>query len=359
MGALPGDSMGALPGGAAWVCPPSGSGAHCLAEQNTGILPLSNSSASPLQIPGWQPADLAAAYRLPTAAGGGQTVAIVDAYDDPFAESDLAIYRSTFGLPPCTSVTGCFRKVGQQGQTGVYPASNFAWATEISLDLDMVSAACPQCRILLVEANSASLDDLGAAVDEAVALGANVVSNSYDAPEYPGETGEDVHYDHPGVPIVASSGDEGVPAYPAVSKYVTSVGGTTLSNAGGSWSQTAWSYDGHGCSAYESRPKWQPPTDGCPNARSAVDVAAVADPQTGVAVYDDFVQSGQAGGWIVVGGTSVAAPLVAAAYALAANGAHIANASYAYAHSAAFTDVAPAGFDAVTGLGAPLGVGGF
>ncbi|HEY8297352.1 MAG TPA: S8 family serine peptidase [Candidatus Baltobacteraceae bacterium] len=358
---LPGDAPATLPGNIVSLCPeaPAGS-ARCLALQNTGIAPVSDPHATPLEIHGLQPADLTGAYELPgatSAAGTGQTVAIVDAYDDPAAEADLAIYRAAFGLPECSTANGCFRRVDQAGSLGPYPAPNRQWATEIALDLDVLSATCPNCHILLVEANSASLDDLGASVDRAVAMGANVVSNSYDAFEWSGEAAEESHYRHAGVPITVSSGDRGVPMYPAASRYVTSVGGTTLTRAGGSWTETAWQSGGHGCSYYLWRPYWQPPGP-CHNARSTVDVAAVADPQTGVAVYDDFTNSGQAGGWIVVGGTSVGAPLVAAAYALAGNGRAINSAWYLYAHRSAFNDVAPAGFDAYTGLGTPHGLGG-
>ncbi|MGZ3550731.1 MAG: S53 family peptidase [Vulcanimicrobiaceae bacterium] len=358
--ALPGDTSTALPGGDSPLCapnPPPGT-ARCLVAQNLGILPLSLPNAPLIDVKGLHPADLASAYQLPTGAGGGQTVAIVDAYDDPSAEIDLAIYRLEFGLPPCLSLTGCFRKVNQAGAAWSYPPPNQQWATEVSLDLDVVSAVCPNCRILLVEANSASLDDLGASVDRAVALGANVVSNSYDASEWPGELAEDAHFDHPGVPITASSGDGSVPTFPAVSQHVISVGGTTLAKSGGSWIETAWTYDGHGCSYYIWRPAWQPQGP-CHNARSTVDIAAVADPQTGVAVYDDFVNSGQLGGWIVVGGTSVGAPLVAGAYALAGDEAANGNASFAYGHPNAFSDLAPVGFDTYTGIGSPRGIGGF
>src|SRR5712671_2974823 len=130
---------------------------------------------------GYTPCDLQSAYALPSStSGGGQTVAIVDAYDDPTAESDLAVYRATYGLAPCTTANGCFRKVNQTGGT-TYPAANTGWAEEISLDVDMVSAVCPNCKILLVEANSNSVGDLLTAENEAFALGADAISNSWSA----------------------------------------------------------------------------------------------------------------------------------------------------------------------------------
>ena len=140
----------------------------------------------------------------------GQTVAVVDAYDDPSAEADLGAYRSFFGLSTCTTANGCFRKVNQTGGAS-YPSGNLGWAQEIALDLDMVSAVCPNCHILLVEANSAAFSDLGTAVNEAVALGANVVSNSYGGAEWSTENQTNVaDFDHPGVAITAAAGDGGM-----------------------------------------------------------------------------------------------------------------------------------------------------
>src|SRR3954454_23474429 len=154
---------------------------------------------------GYTPQDLRAAYALPAPpAGAGMTVAVVDAYDDPQAEHDLATYRSQFGLPPCTSRSGCFRKVGQSGGR-TYPAPDPGWAQEISLDLDMVAAVCPACHILLVEVTSSSQANLGEAVDTAVRLGADAVSNSYGGPDA-SDRSYGRYYHHPGVAITASSG---------------------------------------------------------------------------------------------------------------------------------------------------------
>jgi len=177
----------------------------------------------------------------------------------------------------------------------------------------MVSAICPKCHILLVEASSASISSLGSAVDEAVAEGAQVVSNSYGSAEFSSEGSDDIYYDHPDVPITVSAGDNGYGVeYPAASPYVTAVGGTTLTaSTSAGWTQTVWSGTGSGCSAYEKNPGWQP-TNLC-TRRTVADTAAVADPNTGVAVYDTYSEPG----WLVFGGTSVASPIIASIYALA------------------------------------------
>jgi subtilase family serine protease len=276
------------------------------------------------------------------------------------------VYRSQFGLPPCTTANGCFKKVNQSGVQGSYPRANVGWSEEEALDLDMASATCPNCQIILVEANSASTADLGASVDTAVALGANVVSNSYGGGEN-GAAAADVHYTHPGVSITVSSGDNGFGVeYPASSPHVTAVGGTSLHRSGNSFSETAWAGAGSGCSGVFAKPAWQTDT-GCAN-RTVADVSAVADPQTGVAVY---WTNHNKGGWLVFGGTSVAAPLVAGVYALAGDGA---GADKAYAHKSSLHDVtsgsngncggtylctAGPGYDGPTGLGTPNGTGAF
>jgi hypothetical protein len=276
------------------------------------------------------PADIQSAYKLPSAtAGGGQTVAIVDAFDDPSAEADLAVFRSQYGLPPCTTANGCFSKVDQQGQASPLPANNGGpdgWALEISLDLDAVSSACPNCNILLVEADDNSNANLQAAVDEAVALGAKFVSNSYGGNENSLELRDDTNYNHPGVAVTASAGDSGYGVnYPSASQYVTAVGGTTLTkdtSVARGWTESVWFGDppgdgtGSGCSAYEPQPSFQQGisqlTAVCKN-RATVDVSADADPASGLAVYDTDGISG----WLQVGGTSLSSPLIAATYALA------------------------------------------
>ncbi len=247
-------------------------------------------------------------------AGSGQIVATVVAYDARDLESDLAHYRAHFGLPPCTTANGCFRKVDQNAGTN-YPPYNASWAAEATLDVQMVSAVCPNCHILVVEAATAQFTNLGVAVETAVALGADVVSNSYGAEEFASEIAYNDAYDHPGVAIVASSGDAGYGvSYPASAPDVVAVGGTSLVQTGNGGAcnatETVWSGAGSGCSEYESKPGWQ--TDTSCARRSVADVAAVADPSTGVWVYN-----GAGGGWEVFGGTSVSAPIIGAFYALA------------------------------------------
>ena len=329
---------------------------------------------------GYTPCDLISAYALPSAsAGSGQTVAIVDAYDDPNAESDLNTYRSAWSLTPCTTANGCFRKVNQSGGTS-YPRANGGWAQEISLDLDMVSAVCPNCHILLVEASSSSLTNLGAAVNEAAKLGANEISNSYGGSESSSDPSYDTsYYNHPGIAITASSGDGGYGVeYPAASQYVTAVGGTSLSKASNSrgWTETAWSGAGSGCSTYDAQPSWQASvsnvTSVCAN-RAVADVSSDADPNTGVDVYDSYSYQGLSG-WLVFGGTSVASPTIASVYALAGNASSVNYGAYPYTHTSALNDVTSgsngscggsdlctsvAGWDGPTGLGTPNGTGGF
>ncbi len=324
---------------------------------------------------GYGPADLQSAYKISTTGGAGATVAIVDAYDDPKAESDLASYRSTYGLPPCTTANGCFKKVNQSGQQGSYPPADTGWAGEISLDVDMVSAVCPNCKILLVEATSPTTANLGTAVNTAVSLGAKYVSNSYGGGESSSETSYDTsYYRHAGVAITASTGDNGYGvSYPASSPYVTAVGGTSLSRASSTrgWTESAWSGAGSGCSGYETKPSYQTNVaTGC-SRRAVADVSAVADPNTGVAVYQTYGGSG----WAVYGGTSASAPIIAGVYALAGTpGASDNPASYPYAHPGNLFDVttgsngscsttvwchAGTGWDGPTGLGTPNGTAAF
>lgn len=320
--------------------------ASCPVAINIRIPALRNPHYPAAKLPGLHPSQLVQAYNFPAGATG-MTVAIVDAYDNRQVEKDLSKYRAEFGLPACTSANGCFRKVNQRGETKKYPHSDKAWEQEISLDVEMVSAVCPRCPILLVEADTPSIDDLGASVDTAVRLGARVVSNSYYATEWSGETAEDVHYHHPGVAITASSGDRTLPYYPAASPYVTSVGGLTVSQNGQSFNESPWKYGGQGCSQYEARPAFQPMV--CPT-RSTVDIAMVGDPQTGVTMF-----STQSGGWVVAGGTSVGAPIIAAAYALSG---HPAGPHFSYKNAGDFRQVGATGFDRATGLGSPIGVAG-
>ena len=336
----------------------------CLSRVVVGddAMPLATSGPS-----GLAPADLRDAYKITGTGSASTTIAIVDAYGSPNAEADLAVYRSTYGLPPCTTGNGCFRKVDQNGGTS-YPSGNTGWAEEISLDVDMASAGCPNCHILLVEAASSSLGDLLTAENEAAALGASVISNSWGANEFLFESLYDSYFDL-GIPITASAGDSGYGViWPAASPYVTAAGGTHLVPAATQrgWSESAWSGTGSGCSSYESKPSWQH-DPGC-GGRTVGDVAAVADPATAVAVYDSYGVSG----WVAFGGTSVSAPLVASVYALAGNSTS-AGPGYPYSHATAFNDVTAGGngscgsylctsgpgYDGPTGLGTPNGTGGF
>ncbi|MBV8302845.1 MAG: S53 family peptidase [Acidimicrobiia bacterium] len=347
--------------------------ARCNARIRTGddgVTAAANGSPAP---GAYGPADLQSAYNLPSAtAGAGQTVAIVDAYDQPNVEADLAAYRSQYGLPACTTANGCFRKINEQGASGPLPGANVGWGQEISLDVEMVSAICPNCHIVLVEANSAYFSDLGTGENTAARL-ANAISNSYGGSEARGETADDAYYNHPGVAITVSSGDGGYGVeYPASSGYVTAVGGTSLVPANNSrgWTESAWSGAGSGCSGYEPKPAWQTDT-GC-NARTVADVSAVADPNTGVAVYDSYGSGGS--NWYVFGGTSVASPIIAAVYALGGNTGSVRNGSTPYANPTSLFDVvsgsngscggsylcsAQPGYDGPTGLGTPDGTGAF
>lgn len=318
------------------------------------------------------PSDIRSAYQLPQG-GDSQTVAIVDAYGYDNAEADLAVYREHYGLPACTAANGCFRKVDQRGGSD-YPVQDVGWAGETALDLDAVSAACPQCHLLLVQGDDASFDALGTAVDTAVRLGATVVSNSYGSQggEDAVELDYDHFYDHPGVAIVVSSGDIGnATSWPSTSPSVTSVGGTRLerdTTTGRGWAETAWGSAGSGCSPYEQKPIFQQKVDTSCDNRASADISAVADPDTGLAVYDSYGYDG----WLQIGGTSLSAPLVAGMYALAGTpepGTY--PVTYPYAAESGFHDVtegangscgdllcnAVPGWDGPTGLGTPAGVG--
>lgn len=346
--------------------------ATCFAERQTDTM---RALLAPNALPsGLGPTDLRSAYNLTTSGSAAATVAIVDAYDDPNAESDLASYRSTYGLPACTTANGCFKKVNQNGQTSPLPTADSGWAGEISLDVDMVSAVCPNCHILLVEASSASMAALGTSVNTAVSLGAKYVSNSYGGGEDGSEPGYDSSYfHHPGVAITASTGDNGYGiSYPSSSQYVTAVGGTSLSRNSSTrgWGETAWSGAGSGCSTSVAKPSFQNVTTGC-TKRANADVSAVADPQTGVAVYQTYGGSG----WAVYGGTSASSPIIASVYALAGTpGASDTPAAYPYSHTGNLYDVtsgsngscsvavqctAGAGWDGPTGLGTPNGTAAF
>jgi subtilase family serine protease len=343
----------------------------CFARVHVDSKGIPDATSAPVY--GYRPADLQAAYGLASAAasnGASQTVAIVDAYNDPSAASDLASYRAAVGLPACSTSTGCFRQVNQTGGSTL-PAANIGWAEEISLDLDMASAICPRCHILLVEASNANISNLLVAEDYATGH-ATEVSNSWGATEFSGQTSYDYHFQK-ALPITVSSGDSGYGVqWPASSRYVTAVGGTSLTRTTSTtrgFTETAWSGAGAGCSSYDSKPSWQHDT-GC-SRRTVADVSAVADPNTGVAVYDTY----GTGGWLQFGGTSVAAPIIAATYALAGGfSSQSLYGSVPYAHTSALFDVrsgsdgscspaylcsATTGYDGPTGLGTPTSIGAF
>jgi subtilase family serine protease len=343
--------------------------ATCFAERRTDVQPMSRSHvASPAAIQGYSPADLKAAYAIPTELGAGATVAIVDAFDNPNAEADLAVYRNTWGLPPCGSGDGCFRKVNQDGDTGSLPSTDSGWASEISLDLQMVSAACPRCKILLVEADDTDYDNLGAAENYAATQGVAAISNSYGGTEFPdGVSQARRYFDHPGIAVLAASGDDGFRVeFPAAAPGVIAVGGTRLDRAanGRGWTESAWIDAGSGCSPFRPKPAWQH-DPGC-HSRTVTDVAAVADPNTGPAVYDSF-----SGGWTVIAGTSASTPILAGMYALAGNPYPSAQPLYDTANAAGLNDVttgqtddcdtaylcqAMPGYDGPTGMGTPNGL---
>jgi len=364
--------------------------AHCFAEVRTDVAggrgvrgPQAHAAPGALAatLPaGYGPAELHAAYNVPTSSETDQIVAVVDAGDDPNAEADLAVYRSTYGLPACTSANGCFSKANQQGETTPLPTDE-GWDIEIALDLDMVSAACPNCRIRLVEGDDASFGSLAAAENAAAALGAAEISNSYGGVEQNGMNSFEAAYSHPGVAVVASSGDSGygIPNFPAVLPSVIAVGGTTLTRAPGTargWKESVWNSHGgaagSGCSAWIGKPAWQHDPN-CPG-RTVADVAADADPTTGPAVYDTDNNNG---GWLVIGGTSAAAPFVAGLIALAGNPQLYPNAARFYRLSPALHDVIGGnnvdgvncggdylctgvrGYDGPTGNGTPNGLGAF
>jgi subtilase family serine protease len=364
------------PGKAKHVCDTPAAGAvRCHADIRT------DDSLNPLAFDGPRgltPAELRNAYGI--TANGTATIAIVDAYGYTNAESDLAKYRAHFGLSECTSADGCFRKLNQAGQPSPLPPDNSSWSQEAALDLDMASAICPGCKLLLIQANSNSLDDLSKAVATAGQLGAHAISNSYGAAESRWVAPYEQRYNIPGVAVTVSTGDSGYGvSFPASSPHVVAVGGTNLSGSNGSWSETVWSGTGRGCSAVFAKPSWQ--TDSACGKRTVGDVAAVADPNTGVSVY--WTAPGTTGGscdpsaavdcpWYVFGGTSVGAPIIAAAYAI--NGGPVNYAANVYSQATALNDItagsngrcikriaylctAGPGFDGPTGHGTPLSKG--
>jgi hypothetical protein len=336
----------------------------------------SQNKIKPFATPaGLGPADLAAAYKLDPAKTSTATIAIVDAFNYPNAESDLATYRSQFGLPPCTKANGCLKIVNQNGATSPLPGNapaNDDWTVEAALDLDLASAACPTCKLVLVEAQDDQGNGLFVSQNAAAAMsGVVVISDSWGGPsDGTDATLDSQFFTHSKVNIFVASGDNGIntqPDYPSTSARVVAVGGTSLKKSTTTtrgWTEGAWSGAGSSCSSVTAKPTFQSvvPSAACAK-RTASDVSAVADPNTGLAVFN-----AGAGGWIVVGGTSASSPFVAAVYArygiTATN-----DASFAYSHAGQFFDVttgkngscggalcnAGAGWDGPTGLGTPNG----
>ncbi|TCJ21250.1 S53 family peptidase [Nocardioides jejuensis] len=354
---------------------PARGAAQCHAKvmvDSSGAVPASTTPAASALTP----AQLRDAYKLTGLSSGAKTVAIVDAYGYTNLERDLATYRSYFGLPACTSASGCLKVVDQNGGTSL-PRMDVGWAGEQALDVDAVSAICPDCKIVVVQAKSASFANLGAAVNQAAKMaGVVAISNSYgggDASD--GTYGS--YYNHPGIAITASTGDNGYKggSYPASSSYTTAVGGTSLDKdtSARGWKESAWSGAGSGCSTYNVKPAFQDAgVTGCAK-RAMSDVSAAADPgHGGMAVY--YPTSRSASTWAQVGGTSESAPIIAAVYALGSNSLAGYPNAVPYAHTANLFDVtsgsngncptpqwctAGAGWDGPTGLGTPNGAGAF
>jgi subtilase family serine protease len=350
---------------------PTAGHAACFAKvlvNKKGAIPMATTPLSSAL----SPAQLKAAYNLPATGGAGRTVAIVDAYGYPNLERDLSIYRSTYGMSACTTANGCLKIVDQNGGTSL-PRTDVGWSQEQALDVDAVSATCPDCHILVVQAKTASFANLGAAVNTAArASGVVAISNSYGGGDAP-DTTYGTYYNHPGIAVTASTGDNGYQggSYPASSSYVTAVGGTSLKMSGTTRvSETVWSGAGSGCSTYNTALAAASSFNtGCAK-RAMADVSAAADPNTGgLSVYAPT--SSRSSSWSQYGGTSESSPIIASVYALAGTG--YSNAT-PYAHTSSLNDItsgsngtcpttqwcnARSGWDGPTGLGTPNGTGAF
>lgn len=361
-------------------CPPTPEPgqATCLAETLPVSDPIADTGASyetdrarPLaakpQPVSYSPADLASLYRIPSDLRPTSTVGIVEVGSDPNTVAQMSYFRSTFRLPACTKATGCFREVAQDGSTRL-PATDSHWVVETAIDVQAVSAVCPTCHILLVDASSAGITDMAKAALTATRLGAAYVSLSYGSPESAATTSlRNTYYANPDVTYVAAAGDSGSGGgalFPASAPNVVAAGGTSVRRVSGAWQQSAWSGAGSGCSTqYAMSPVQGLASLGsvCGGKRVVSDVSALADPATGMSFY-------RGGSWLNAGGTSLAAPILTALYALAGN--HTAPLSF-YADSSALVDVttgstgncataricrAGPGWDGPTGLGTPGGL---
>jgi subtilase family serine protease len=349
---------------------PAAGHATCFAKglvNKAGYIPQ---ATSPLGT-ALSPTQLQSAYNLGGTSGAGRTVAIVDAFGYPNLERDLTIYRQHYGMPDCTTSNTCLRIINQTGGTTL-PRADLGWSQEQALDVDSVSATCPDCKILVVEAKTASFANLGTAVNTAAAQpGVVAISNSYGGGDLPDST-YGSYYHHAGIAITASTGDNGYQgaSFPASSAYVTAVGGTTLKMSGTARvSETAWSGAGSGCSAYNVAVAPSSFNTGCAK-RAISDVSAAADPNTGgLSTYSPT--STKSSTWSQWGGTSESSPIIAAVYALAGRG--YSNAT-PYANAGSLHDItsgsngtcptsqwctAGNSWDGPTGLGTPNGVGAF
>ena len=300
-------------------------GALSCAAQSTDLLnefanpPLHHVVTPAFGPTGFGPVHLLTAYsfRGINNQGQGQTIALVDAFDDPTAEADLGTFSARFGLPACTTANGCFKLVYQGGKKP--SADTTGWSNEIAIDIQWAHSIAPAATIMLVEAQSNSFANLLAAVDAAVQNGATVVSMSWTGGETANEIQSDTHFNVPGVTFVAAAGDAGHGAYyPAASPFVVGVGGTTLSlSSNGTWgSETAWSSSGGGLSKYEPEPSYQSGVQ-TTGKRSVPDVSYDGDPNTGVPAYNSFACLECYTGWTQWGGTSIGTPQWAALFARA------------------------------------------
>ncbi|MFC4114478.1 hypothetical protein [Nonomuraea zeae] len=319
--------------------------------------------------------DLQEAYRLPAdLLGGGQTVAVVVPYDVGSAEADLAVYRAANGLHACDAVFPCFRKVNQRGGD-TPPPPDSGYALHAAAGLQLASAACPNCKLLLVQADDASFANQALAVDQAAAQGADAVVVMAGVAEFEEQAAQAAHFDHPGVAITAAAGagfnSSGRQIVPAAYSTVVAVGGTELWRdpaAKRGWSETAWAGTGSGCSLFETRPSWQR-SGACGDQRTVADVSAVASPNTPVQVY-----AGALDGWVAASGTPVAAAFIAGVYGLAGTDSATPAGKRLYRGSRYVFDItagangtcggsdvctAVRGYDAPSGMGTPNGTGAF
>jgi subtilase family serine protease len=387
------------------VCPPVDTPGEmrCFAWMRTDFHAQPASGKSSHKGVGYTAAQIQAAYGLDVSKGGGQTVAIVDAFGDDTAESDLATYRSAAGLPPCTIQSGCLRILNQNGQPSPLPpqpkssSNKIGWTFEETLDLEAVSAVCPKCKIILLQAAKQNSGSLYTAVATAARLGAGVITNSYGGGE--AKPVAPAAFNQPGHVIIASSGDSGGgslyyggPQMPCTYANVVCVGGTRLTHKHGKWHEVVWNdlatsacggscgATGSGCSNLVPKPGWQ--TDSGCKLRSETDIAATASPLAPFAIYSALFKSLYGSGWQPFGGTSLSAPLIAGMFALAGNASSRHGAQEIWQNHSALKDivkgnnidtpltgpcassvtyicVAGSGYDGPTGWGTPNGIGAY